>query len=80
MGEDKGEKRYEWKKLWLRKKKKKEREEKEKLNKSKTWFEWDICPSCKKIYKIKITIVLGHKKLLQNYHNSWDVKFFICQN
>ena len=51
-------------------KKKREREEKEKLNKSKTWFEWDMCPSCKKIYKIKITIVLGHKKLLQNYHNS----------
>ena len=58
------------KETMVEEKKKREREEKEKLNKSKTWFEWDMCPSCKKIYKIKITIVLGHKKLLQNYHNS----------
>ena len=52
------------KETMVEEKKKKEREEKEKLNKSKTWFEWVTCLSCKEIYNIKITIVLGHYKLL----------------
>ena len=38
-----------------------------------------MCP-CKEVYKMKISIVLGHKKLSQNFHNSWDIKSFICEN
>ena len=56
--EDKGERN-----VWLRKKKKE-------VNKSIRWFKWDTCPLGKEIYKIKITIVLAHSKLSQNFHNS----------
>ena len=38
-----------------------------------------MCP-CKEVYKMKISIVLGHNKLSQNFHNSWDIKSFICEN
>ena len=35
-----------------------------------------MCP-CKKIYKMKITTVLGHNKLSQKFQNSWGIKSFI---
>ena len=32
-----------------------------------------------KFTKIKIIVVLAHKKLSQNIYNNWGVKSFICQ-
>ena len=58
MGEDKGEKKIRVKKS------------KKNVNKSKRWFEWDSCPSCKEICKIKFSIMLRHNKLSQNFHSS----------
>ena len=55
---------------------KKKREVKKK---SKRWFEWDMW-TCKEVYKMKISIILGHNKLSQNFHNNWDIKSFICEN
>ena len=53
MGKDKGEKKIRVK------------EKQKNVNKSKRWFEWDLCPSCKEICKIKISIVLRHNKFSQ---------------
>ena len=40
-------------------------EEKKSRKKIKKWVKWDMWDTCKEIYKITITIVLGHNKLSQ---------------
>ena len=39
--------------------------EKKSRKKTKKWVKWDMWDTCKEIYKITITIVLGHNKLSQ---------------
>ena len=40
-------------------------DEKKSRKKNKKWVKWDMWDTCKEIYKITITIVLGHNKLSQ---------------
>ena len=41
------------------------KEKKKSRKKNKKWVKWDMRDTCKEIYKITITIVLGHNKLSQ---------------